>query len=102
MLRYLGEKVPDAPPVGLVVVNRSILIESFSPRQVETALGCDLLGVVPPAPEVSVSAQRSGTPMALHRPLSAPATMLTAITEQIARAVSEPATPRRRLEKVPA
>lgn len=79
------------PPMGLVLVNRSLMIDGYSPSQLQSATGCELLGVVPPAPEVSVSAQRSGIPLALHRPLSAPATMLTGITEKIARAVSEPA-----------
>ncbi len=87
-IRHLRES-RHLPPFGLVVVNRSLMIDSFSPRQVQSATGCELLGVVPPAPEVSVGAQRAGTPIALHRPLSAPATMLTAITERIARAVSE-------------
>lgn len=83
----------NVPPVGLIVVNRSLMLDGSTPRQIETALGFDLLGVVPPAPEVSLSAQRAGTPIALHRPLSAPASMLTAITERIARAVSEPGVP---------
>ena len=51
--------------------------------------------------EEPVSAQRAGTPLALHRPLSAPATMLTSITEKIARAVSEPATPQTELAGIP-
>jgi hypothetical protein len=78
------------------------MLDGVDPRQIESALGFELLGVVPPAPEVSVSAQRSGTPIALHRPLSAPATMLTAITQRVARAVSEPAPARPKLAEVPA
>ncbi len=92
----------DAPPTGIIIVNRSLMLDGVDPRQIENALGFELLGVVPPAPEVSVSAQRSGTPIALHRPLSAPASMLTAITQRIARAVSEPAPARTKLERMPA
>jgi len=101
-LRFLHEHSPGCPPAGLVVVNRSLMIDGFPPKQIASMLRCDLMGVVPPAPDVSVSSQRSGSPIAIHRPLSAPATMLNAITEKIARAVSEPAEARPRLESVPA
>lgn len=103
VLEYLRQKQTGAPPVGLVVVNRSLLIDGAQPRQIEADLRCELFGVVPPAPEVSISAVRSGTPMALHRPLSAPATMLAKITESIARHVSPPAsTGQARLEPLSA
>jgi hypothetical protein len=101
-LLQLRETESGCPPTGLVVVNRALIIDGMPPKQIESHLGCDLLGVVPPAPEVSVSAQRSGTPIALHRPLSAPATMLTSITERVARAVSGPKPKRAQLEAIPA
>ena len=101
-MRCFAESTSAKPRIGLVVVNRSLMMDGLAPKQIERALGCELLGVVPPAPEVSVSAQRAGTPLALHRPLSAPATMLTSITEKIARAVSEPAGDRPDREEVPA
>ncbi len=83
-----------APPAGLVLVNRVLLTDAPSPRAVASELRCDLFGVVPPAPDLAAGAQRVGVPLALHRPLSAPARMLTAIAERVARAVSGPAQPR--------
>ncbi len=80
----------QVPPAGLVLVNRVLLTDVSSPRAVASELRCDLFGVVPPAPDLAAGAQRVGAPLALHRPLSAPARMLTTIAERIARAVSGP------------
>ncbi len=82
-LEFLRQGDKRRPNVVLAVVNRSLMMDGNSPKQVETTLRCDLLGVVPPAPDVSASAQKFGTPIALHRPLSAPASMLNSISERI-------------------
>jgi len=79
-----------AAPAGVVLVNRVLLTDAASARDVAAELDCELFGVVPPAPELAASAQRVGVPLALHRPLSAPARMLTGIAERVARAVSAP------------
>lgn len=78
-----GEKQP--PGIVLTVVNRSLMIDGTAPKQVEKTLGREILGVVPPAPDVSAGAQKSGIPIALHRPLSAPASMFGSISERIVR-----------------
>ena len=101
-LSFLAKRESGPAKVGLVVVNRSLMLDGTSPRQIEAALGCELLGVVPPAPDVSVSAQRFGTPMALHRPLSAPANMLNAITKKIIARLEAPGPVERVLQSVPA
>jgi len=88
-VEWLRQRSAAAP--GLVLVNRALLVDAPSPKMVASELGCRLFGVVPPAPDLAAGAQRVGAPLALHRPLSAPARMLTAITERVARAVSEPA-----------
>lgn len=80
---YLTRGDSEPPAIGLVVVNRTLMIDGVPPRQIQAIVGCELLGVVPPAPDVAVSAQKFGTPLALHRPLSAPASMLNAITDKI-------------------
>ena len=97
-LEYIRSRESKSITVGLVVVNRSLMIDGGSSQQIESALRCELLGVVPPAPDVSVGAQKLGAPIALHRPHSAPTTMLTAITEKILKrlesSVAVPSSPR--------
>ncbi|MCW5982102.1 MAG: response regulator [Bryobacteraceae bacterium] len=89
-LGFLRREEPSAPETALVVVNRSLMIDGEAPKQIEAQLACPLLGVVPPAPDVAASAQKFGIPMALHRPLSAPAAMLNSITEKIVSRLEEP------------
>lgn len=101
-LRFFQSRKNKLPPTGLVVVNRSLMIDGTAPRKIEAALGCELFGVVPPAPEVSMSAQKYGLPLALHRPLSAPASMLNSISEKIRRRLVTPTAGKRAIEKVPA
>ncbi len=102
VLRYFLSRKNGFPPVALVVVNRSLMIDGAVPREIASALEAELLGVVPPAPEVSMSAQKYGTPIALHRPLSAPATMLNAIAEKIARRLKKTAAVHGVLRTMPA
>ena len=101
-LRFLATRQGKTPPVGLIVVNRALMIEGATPKRIESDLGCSVIGVVPPAPEVSVGAQRSGTPIALHRPLSAPAAVLNTIAGKIERAVADPKPAPRLLEQLSA
>ncbi len=101
-LRFLGLRKGETPPVGLIVVNRALMMDAASPRQIESELGCPVIGVVPPAPEVSLGALKSGTPLALHRPLSAPASMLNTIATRIERALAETKAARPVLEAVSA
>ena len=85
MLHYLHGFKAGPSRIGMIVVNRSLMIDGATPKQLENELGCELFGVVPPAPEVAASAQRCGNPVVVHRPLSAPASMLAGIAEKILR-----------------
>ena len=49
-----------------------------------------------------MSAQKYGMPIALHRPLSAPASMLNSISEKIRARLEAPAPARRPAARIPA
>ncbi|MBI1792016.1 MAG: response regulator [Acidobacteria bacterium] len=69
--------------MGLVIVNRAMLADAVKPQDVESELGCEVLGVVAPAPDACLAAQRAGTPLALLRPHSAFTNCLAGVAQKI-------------------
>ena len=70
--------------VGLVIVNRSPLIEPVGVRETAKDLGCDLIGVIPPVADSLVSAQQQNQPLVLAEPESNAAIALTELAERLA------------------
>ena len=54
--------------VGVVVVNRAALSLSVRLTEIRSQLGCEIVGVVPPAAEAFVAAQERGAPLVLCQP----------------------------------
>ena len=54
--------------VGLVVVNRAALSLSVRLTEIRSQLGCEVVGVVPPAAEAFMAAQERGAPLVLCQP----------------------------------
>ena len=54
--------------LGAVVVNRTALDESISGADIRTQLGCEIVGMVAPGPELCVRALRTGSPVVLSWP----------------------------------
>jgi CheY-like chemotaxis protein/MinD-like ATPase involved in chromosome partitioning or flagellar assembly len=57
---FVGERV------GAIVVNRATM--SVSRREIAARMGCDLLGVIPPALELCINAVQAGVPFVVHSP----------------------------------
>jgi MinD-like ATPase involved in chromosome partitioning or flagellar assembly/ActR/RegA family two-component response regulator len=70
--------------VGSVVVNRTLLAKAMKLREIKSRLGCEIVGVVPPAAEACMAAQERGVPLALHQPHSTAAVNLTEIANRLA------------------
>jgi Flp pilus assembly CpaE family ATPase len=70
--------------VGAVVVNRTLLAKAMKLPEIRSRLGCEIIGIVPPAAEACVAAQERGVPLALHQPHSTAAVNLTEIANRLA------------------
>ncbi len=51
--------------VGAIVVNRAVLATPI--REIRSQLGCEIVGVIPPATEAHLAAQAQGVPLVLHQ-----------------------------------
>jgi MinD-like ATPase involved in chromosome partitioning or flagellar assembly len=69
--------------VGAVVVNRTLFAKAMKLPVIRSQLGCEIIGVVPPAAEACVAAQERGVPLALHQPHSTAAVNLTEIAHRL-------------------
>jgi len=69
--------------VGVVVVYRTRLQSQVSLDSIKTQLGCDIVGVVPPADDLMV-AQETGTPIALLNSASLFAHILSEVADRLA------------------
>ncbi|MDH7485259.1 MAG: response regulator [Anaerolineae bacterium] len=67
--------------VGLVVVNRAMLAMPLT--TIQSQLGCEIIGVVPPAMEACIAAQKRGVPLLLHQPEHLAAVSLTEIANKL-------------------
>jgi Flp pilus assembly CpaE family ATPase len=72
-----------APVFGAVIVNRSALAVPLDLAEIEIQLAMPILGVIPPAPDLCVAAQKAGAPLALHDPESLAGRSLAALAERI-------------------
>ncbi len=69
--------------VGAVVVNRTIAARAMKLREIRSQLGCEIVGVVPPAAEACIAAQERGVPLVLYHPDSIAAVQLTEIATRL-------------------
>ena len=74
----------SGPRVGLVIVNRSPLIEPLGVRETAKELGCDLIGVIPPVADALVNAQRQNLPLVLAEPEGNASAALTELADRLA------------------
>jgi MinD-like ATPase involved in chromosome partitioning or flagellar assembly/CheY-like chemotaxis protein len=72
------------PPVGAVIVNRVSFGNPMPMADVETILRCHLLGVIPPAADSCLSAQRSFKALVTLEPDSLAAGSMKALAETLA------------------
>lgn len=67
--------------VGLVVVNRAMLAVPLT--AIRSQLGYEIVGVMPPAVEACIAAQKRGVPLVLHQPDHLAAISLTEIAQKL-------------------
>jgi len=69
--------------VGAIVVSRTALPVPMELTGIRLRLGCELIGIVPPAAEACAAAQKEGLPLVLYQPDSAAAVGLTEIASRL-------------------
>jgi DNA-binding response OmpR family regulator len=69
--------------VGAVVVNRAITARAMKLREIRSRLGCEIVGVVPPAAEACIAAQERGVPLVIYQPDSTAAVNLAEMTNRL-------------------
>jgi DNA-binding response OmpR family regulator len=69
--------------VGAIVVRRAIAVSAMKLPEIRSQLGCDIVGVVPPAGEACIAAQRQGVPLVLYQPNSMAAVNLTEMASRL-------------------
>jgi CheY-like chemotaxis protein/MinD-like ATPase involved in chromosome partitioning or flagellar assembly len=69
--------------VGAVVVNRTMVARAMKLHEIRSRLGCEIVGVVPPAAEACIAAQERGVPLAIYEPDSRVAVNLTEMTNRL-------------------
>lgn len=72
------------PLIGSVIVNRAPLADPMDLSEIERRLGIPTLGVIPPAPDLCIAAQKAGTPLALFDPDSMASQSMTQLAEVLA------------------
>ncbi|MEA3459274.1 MAG: response regulator [Chloroflexota bacterium] len=70
--------------VGAIVVNRAILARAMKVPEIRSRLGCEIVGLVPPAAEACMAAQERGVPLVLYQPNITAAVALTEIASRLA------------------
>jgi len=69
--------------VGAVVVNRLPSASAMESHDIGSRLGCQIVGVVPPATEACLAAQQQGAPLVLCQPHNIAAVKLTEIANRL-------------------
>jgi DNA-binding response OmpR family regulator len=69
--------------VGAVVVNRTIAARAMKLREIRSRLGCEIVGVVPPAAEACIAAQERGVPLVIYEPDIMAAANLTEMANKL-------------------
>jgi CheY-like chemotaxis protein/MinD-like ATPase involved in chromosome partitioning or flagellar assembly len=69
--------------VGAVVVNRTMVARAMKLHEIRSRLGCEIVGVVPPAAEACIAAQERGVPLVIYEPDSRVAVNLTEMTNRL-------------------
>ena len=79
------------PLIGSVIVNRAPLAAPMDLSDIEMQLAIPTLGVIPPAADLCVAAQKAGMPLALFDPDSIAAQGMISVAEAIAARSRKPA-----------
>lgn len=83
MLELLASLGGGMNVVGAVVVNRAPMAMPMPLKDLHTRLGCPVLGVIPPAPDVCCMALKQGSPVVLSEPTHAVAMALNELAGRI-------------------
>jgi pilus assembly protein CpaE len=75
-------------PIGAVIVNRGVVSSPMPLPEINTRLGCELLGVIPPDADLCLCAQNACVPLVALYPESLMADSLSALLEVLAPAHS--------------
>jgi MinD-like ATPase involved in chromosome partitioning or flagellar assembly/CheY-like chemotaxis protein len=78
-----------APRVGAVIVNRAVVSCPMPLQEIDTLLNCQVLRVIPPAPDLCLSAQNAGLPLTMLHAESLIAGSFNDLSEIVAPARSE-------------
>lgn len=79
-LRMWGVKEQNC---GLVVVGKAAVGDTLGLKEVSEELGLGIVGAIPPAADLCLSAQRMGEPLVTHQSLSVAAASLVDLTDRI-------------------
>jgi pilus assembly protein CpaE len=69
--------------VGAIIVRRAIAARAMKVPEIRSRLGCDIIGVMPPAAQACIEAQERGVPLVLYQPDSLAAVNLTEIAHRL-------------------
>jgi len=69
--------------LGIIVVNRTPLVNPLKLDQLKTALGYEIIGVIPSAAEALIASQRAGLPITLFQPIGDVSKAYSDITKKI-------------------
>ena len=70
--------------IGVVVVNKGTLSSPPSLSEIRARFCCPVLGIVPPAADACLAAQKSGQPLVISQPDTLPAIKLAELAEGFA------------------
>jgi septum formation inhibitor-activating ATPase MinD len=69
--------------VGAIIVRREIAARAMKLPEISSQLGCDIIGVMPPAGEVCIVAQERGVPLVFYQPDNIAAVSLSEIATRL-------------------
>jgi len=83
ILQLLRQWGVSGQACGLVVVSKALVGEALSLKQMSEELGLGVVGVMAPAPDLCLSAERMGEPLVINQPNSVAAANLVDLTNRI-------------------
>jgi DNA-binding response OmpR family regulator len=69
--------------VGAIIVRREIAARAMKLPEIRSSLGCDIVGVMPPAGEACIAAQERGVPLVFYQPDNLAAVSLSEIANRL-------------------
>jgi DNA-binding response OmpR family regulator len=76
--------------IGICVVSQAPSASTMSLTDIRARLGCEIVGVIPPAPEICFGAQKKGIPVVLSQPENVVSTALNELASRVSSDVIRP------------